>query len=129
MPRTRGKEQSSARFVPPPPLAGEGWVGAGGRVDPSTPSARPVPSFRTRGEERSVTRSPLPSPPKGQEAAPAYIARSASVTGSVAARSAGNSPPTKPIASAHFNPSHSSCGETRNSKLRLATPPARVEAV
>ena len=118
MPRTRGKEQSSTRLVLPPPLRGK-----------ERGSGRFVLLLSLRGTEQSVTRSPLPSPPEGQEAAPAYIARSASVTGSVAARSAGNSPPTKPIASAHFNPSHSSCGETRNSKLRLATPPARVEAV
>ena len=35
----------------------------------------------------------------------------------------------KPIASAHFRPSHSSPGVTLNSNVSWATPPARVEAV
>ena len=41
-------------------------------------------------------------------------ARKASVTGSRAARSAGNRPPTRPMPSAHFSPFHSSSGETLN---------------
>src|SRR5690606_32747917 len=92
-----------------------GRVGVGAsRDDAAAPSARP---------------HPRPPPHAGGGAKQPHIARSASVTGSVAARNAGNRPPTKPIASAHFRPSHSSPAETRNSKLRLATPPARVDAV
>lgn len=43
-----------------------------------------------------------------------YSARRAVVIGSRAARSAGNSPPTRPMPSAHFSPLHSSAGETLN---------------
>ena len=46
--------------------------------------------------------------------ASSQAARNASVTGSRAARSAGNKPPTKPMPSAHFKPLHSSSGETLN---------------
>ena len=42
------------------------------------------------------------------------VARSAVVTGSRAARKAGNRPPTRPMPSAHFRPLHSSSGETLN---------------
>ena len=51
------------------------------------------------------------------------------VTGNRAARTAGNRPPTKPMASAHFIPVHSSCGETLNWKVSWPTPPPSVEAV
>ena len=43
-----------------------------------------------------------------------HAARRASVTGSLAARSAGNSPPTRPMPSAHLSPFQSSSGETLN---------------
>ena len=114
-------------------LRGRVGVGASGGFDPSAPSARPPPPPTPPPGARGPA-GVAAGTSSGVEAGvhaprPAYIARSASVTGSVAARSAGNRPPTKPIASAHFSPSHSSCGETRNSKLKLATPPARVEAV
>lgn len=49
----------------------------------------------------------------GTERSP-YSARKAVVIGSRAARSAGNSPPTRPMPSAHFSPLHSSAGETLN---------------
>ena len=42
--------------------------------------------------------------------------RSAVVTGNLAARNAGNNPPMNPIASAHFNPLHTSAGDTLNAK-------------
>ncbi len=42
------------------------------------------------------------------------VARNASVTGSRAARSAGNNPPIKPMPNAHFKPLHKSSGETLN---------------
>src|SRR5579875_253058 len=61
-----------------------------------------------------------------------YSSRSAVVTGNRAARTAGNSPPTKPIASAHFKPFHTSSGVTRNWKIiwvKLNPPPAEVDAV
>ena len=43
-----------------------------------------------------------------------HAARRASVTGSRAARSAGNRPPTRPMPSAHLMPFHSSSGDTLN---------------
>src|SRR6185437_15936575 len=43
-----------------------------------------------------------------------YNSRNAVVTGKRAARTAGNRPPMKPIASAHLMPVHSSSGVTRN---------------
>jgi hypothetical protein len=62
--------------------------------------------------------------------ASAQSSRSAALTGMRAARTAGNRPPTKPIASAHFRPVQSSSGVTRNSKLSLPTEPAaNVEAL
>src|SRR3546814_1961622 len=53
-----------------------------------------------------------------------HASRSAVVTGCVAARRAGNRPPTKPIASAHFRPVHSTSGETLNANVSWPTPPA-----
>src|SRR3546814_9913704 len=58
-----------------------------------------------------------------------HASRRAVVTGWVAARRAGNRPPTKPIASAHFRPVHSTSGETLNAHVSWPTPPAMVEAV
>jgi hypothetical protein len=43
-----------------------------------------------------------------------YSSRNPTVTGIRAARTAGNKPPTKPMASAHLSPSHSKAGETLN---------------
>src|SRR3546814_2412759 len=45
-----------------------------------------------------------------------HASRRAVVTCWVAARRAGNRPPTKPIASAHFRPVHSTSGETLRSE-------------
>ena len=60
----------------------------------------------------------------------AFYERKAVVTGKRAARTAGNRPPMKPIASAHFRPLHNSAGVTLNSKLSLPTDPAAsVDAV
>src|SRR3546814_7077802 len=58
-----------------------------------------------------------------------HASRSAVVTGCVAARRAGNRPPTKPIANDHFRPVHSTSGETLNANVSWPTPPAMVEAV
>ncbi|KAG1521290.1 hypothetical protein G6F50_018728 [Rhizopus delemar] len=41
----------------------------------------------------------------------AQVSRSAVVIGNRAARSAGNSPPTRPMPNAHFRPVHSSYGD------------------
>ena len=57
-----------------------------------------------------------------------HDSRNAVVTGNRAARSAGNRPPMKPIASAHFRPVHSSAGETAKSNVSWPTPDI-VEAV
>src|SRR5690554_3637034 len=86
-------------------------------VQPIKPGARKAPQRLGRcvGAHR-----PAPA---------AHAARRAVVTGKRAARTAGNSPPTNPIASAHLSPFHSSPGVTLNSKVSWPTPPARVEAV
>ena len=52
--------------------------------------------------------------------------RSAAVTGIVAARTAGNSPPIRPMASAHFSPCQSTPAVTCSSKLSLPTEPAAI---
>ena len=46
----------------------------------------------------------------------AYSSRNPTVTGSRAARTAGNKPPMKPMASAHWSPPHSSAGVTLKAK-------------
>ena len=51
------------------------------------------------------------------------------VTGSRAARTAGKRPPTKPIASAHFNPAQSRLGRDVKLKATWAKPPAMVETL
>ena len=56
-------------------------------------------------------------------------ARNASVTGSRAARNAGNSPPTSPMPSAHLSPFQSSSGETLNWNITWLKLEPRVAAV
>ncbi len=59
-----------------------------------------------------------------------YSSRNAVVTGNRAARTAGNNPPTKPIASAHFKPCQSNSGDTLKAKVSCPTvPAAMVDAV
>src|SRR5690348_6142479 len=59
----------------------------------------------------------------------AYNSRNAAVTGKRAARTAGNRPPTKPIASAHLMPVHNSSGVTRNWNTTWLKLPPTVDAV
>src|SRR3546814_18844775 len=54
-----------------------------------------------------------------------HASRRAVVTGWVAARRAGNRPPTKPTASAHFRPVHSPSGETLNATVSWPRPEER----
>lgn len=63
--------------------------------------ARDLASLRQAGRHDARDRRP-------------YSARKAVVIGSRAARSAGNSPPTRPMPSAHFSPLHNSSGDTLN---------------
>ena len=65
-------------------------------------------SMRTMSARRRSTRR-TPTRPN-------HNSRNAVVTGNLAARSAGNSPPRKPIASAHLRPLHTSAGDTLKSK-------------
>ena len=58
-----------------------------------------------------------------------YSSRNPTVTGIRAARTAGNKPPIKPIASAHVSPLHSSSGETLKAKTTWLKFDPRVEAV
>src|SRR3546814_14920142 len=58
-----------------------------------------------------------------------HASRRAVVTGWVAARRAGNRPPTKPIATAPFRPAPSTYGATLHANVRLPTPPATGQAV
>lgn len=51
-----------------------------------------------------------------------HNSRNAVVTGSRAARIAGNRPPTKPIASAHFRPIQIRSGPTRNLNINWVKP-------
>ena len=80
------------------------------------------------------TREPIAQTNEAAEAAPLespknrthHAARSASVTGTRAARSAGNKPPMRPIPSAHFKPLHSSAGVTWNWNTTWLKLPLRV---
>ena len=57
---------------------------------------------------------------------PLQSSRNAAVTGIVAARTAGKIPPIRPMASAHFRPSHNTPAVTCSSKLSLPTEPAAM---
>ncbi len=63
---------------------------------------------------QSLLPPPPPVPPASWWADGRYDSLRPSVTGMRAARTAGKSPPTKPIANAHFRPSAISVGVTRN---------------
>lgn len=90
----------------------------------------------TCASQRLCPTSRSPSRPGRDGACPGtepsrYSARRAVVIGSRAARSAGNSPPTTPMPSAHFSPLHSSAGETLNwntTWLKFAASERRFES-
>lgn len=88
----------------------------------------PVAVFRRTGPfPGKLHRRPRATDLRDSSARPLFqSSRSAVVTGTLAARTAGNKPPMKPMASAHLRPSHSSCPDTRSSKLSLPTDPAAI---
>lgn len=101
-------ELSGARSAP----CGADWRSA--RAMPRRPAARPAGPAgpRLRGCGRPSPSLPARRAPRRDGSR--YSARKAVVIGSRAARSAGNSPPTRPMPSAHFSPLHSKAGETLN---------------
>jgi hypothetical protein len=72
-------------------------------------------TFRRNDDPQAITHTHKPRrhPSTSQNKRP-HNSRNAVVTGKRAARSAGNSPPMNPIASAHLSPLPTSAGETLN---------------
>jgi len=76
-------------------------------------SARPAVCV-SRAESPRFRAVPVAGSRSFSLTSPDQAARNASVTGSRAARRAGNRPPMRPMPSAHFRPFHSRSGETLN---------------
>lgn len=87
----------------------------------------PIIAAPTRGAEPWLG-APRSSWPNALVRA-AYNSRNAVVTGNLAARTAGNRPPMKPIANAHLMPVHSNSGVTRNWNTTWLKLPPTVDAV
>lgn len=98
----------------------------GGPLFSATSDAEPVTTYFLVVPDWS---DGTPGPVLTPSGIPGYSSRSPSVTGMRAARTAGKSPPRKPIARAHFSPPATSAGVTRNSNTTWLKFAPRVEAV
>ena len=112
-PTTHKKKDAEASFSKRTSL----WTGRVARPDGPSPGAITSREERDRIHIRAGTRARPDA-----LAATDQDSRNAVVTGSRIARTAGNNPPMKPIASAHFRPAHISAGVTWNSNATWLKP-------